>query len=282
MNNHYQEVVSYFNGKAHNYDDVDEQLYWVLSDDFFKGVLKKEIPSFFHGKELRVLDAGAGTGRWMVFLEDLFGATFDISGTMIDISEKMLEVAKDKFKKRGTALKFSFVLGNIENMTSIADSEYDLSISFYNVISFVENPVVALTEIRKKLKDDGVHISVLTNKYHAYYFSILTNRLSELDEIKNKSKIRFNELMPAIHCFTPREAEDLYHSAGFKKVRVVGGPNFIYPGMEETHVHGSTELIQNKLSDRENYQEILDMELSNYNNNDIAGRSNSLMVIAQK
>ncbi len=282
MNDYYQEVKDYFNGKAENYDDVDNQLYWVLSDNFYKKVLQKEIPQVFNGKSMKLLDAGAGTGRWSMFMYELFSDKFDINGELIDISDKMLEVARRKFESKGVASKFSFILGDIENMPNITDDYYDLSISFYNVLSFVENPKNALLEINKKLKKDGAHISIVANKYHSYYFSILTNRLSSLDEIREKSKIRFNDLMPAIHCFTPQEIKDLYKEAGFENVKVIGGPNFIYPGMDETYVHGSTEAIQNKLENAEVYNKILDIEFDNYNNSDIAARANALMVIARK
>ena len=282
MNNYYQEVKNYFNSKASSYDDVDSQLYWVLSDNFFKEILKKEIPIFFKVDTLNILDAGAGTGRWTMFMHELFSGKYTLRGDLIDISEKMLSVAKEKFIKNKLANNFSFILGNIENMPEILDNHYDLSISFYNVISFVENPRKALLEINKKLKNGGVHISILANKYHAYYFSILTNRLEELDKVVKTSKIKFNDSMPAIHCFTPQEAIDLYHAAGFSDIKVIGGPNFIYPGMDETYVHGSTEVIQNKLSNQENYKKILDLELDNYNNKEITGRANALMVIAKK
>jgi ubiquinone/menaquinone biosynthesis C-methylase UbiE len=282
MPNYYQEVIDYFNGKAENYDDVDNQLYWVLSDQYFKLILEREIPKFFSGKSLRVLDAGAGTGRWTIFLHELFSHKFDISGDLIDISDKMLAVARKKFYAKKIESKFSFVLGNIENMDNFEDGVYDLALSFYNVISFVENPARALSEIYKKLKKGGVHISIVANKYHAYYFSILTNRVSELKSIQQQSKIRFNESMPSIHCFTPQEAENIYVQAGFSKIQVIGGPNFIYPGMEETKVHGSTEVLQNKLSVGSVFNDILQLEIDNYQNSDIVGRSNSLMIIAQK
>jgi len=282
MNKHYQEVTSYFNNKADNYDDVDNQLYWVLSDDFFKEVLKRELPNILSDSEIRLLDAGAGTGRWSFFINEIFKNQYKIKGTLIDISEKMLEVAKNKFERLGLVSTFNFLHGNIEEMPEIKESYYNLAISFYNVINFVENPNKALSEINRKLEDGGIHISILTSKYHGYYFSVLTNRLNQLEKIETESKIQFNDSMPPIHCFSAEEAKQLYLSAGFSKVKVMGGPNFIYPGMEETKVHGNTEEIQNKLADKEFYKKILNLELKNYNNSDIIGRANALMVIAQK
>lgn len=283
MNQYYKKVTSYFNNKADVYDDVDQQLYWVLSDMFFKEVLKREIPKIFKNKKsIRLLDAGAGTGRWTQFFCELFGKKYNISGDLIDISEKMLEVAKHKLTRAKFEKKFNCSVGDIENMPNIPNVNYDIALSFYNVISFVENPSSALKEIYKKLKKGGLHISIVANKYHAYHFSILTGRMKELDAITKKSKNRFNEDMPYIHCFTPEELERLYKKAGFKKAKVIGGLNFMYPGMEETFTHGSTDNIKNKLSDKAIFKKIMQVELDNYVNKDVAGRGNVLMAIAYK
>ena len=160
MNEYYKEVSEYFNNKAYEYDDVDKQLYWTFSDNFFKGILRKELPDLLKSREVRLLDAGAGTGRWTFFINEILQKNYSVTGTMIDISEKMLEVASDKFKKNKLDGKFKSILGNIEEMPEVEDNHYDLSISFYNVISFVENPDKALEEISKKLKSDGVHVSI--------------------------------------------------------------------------------------------------------------------------
>ncbi|MEK7130775.1 MAG: class I SAM-dependent methyltransferase [Patescibacteria group bacterium] len=283
MNNYYREVSNYFNNKASVYDDVDNQLYWVLSDLFFKEVLKKEVPRLIAGKkEIKLLDAGAGTGRWTIFFYQLFNENYIISGELVDISEKMLDEAKVKLVKNNLNSKFKCLFGNIEEMKEIRNERYDVSLSFYNVISFVENPGKALAEIAKKLKNGGVHISIVANKYHSYYFSILTNQLNELDIIKNQSKIRFNESMPHIHCYTPDELRELYINNGFSRVKIVGGPNFFYPGMEETYTHGNTDSIKNALSSNGTFKKILEVELDNYEKKDIIGRGNVLMAIAIK
>jgi ubiquinone/menaquinone biosynthesis C-methylase UbiE len=283
MNKYYQEVTKYFNAKANEYDDVDNQIYWALSDQYFKEILKREIPTVIKDKKsLHILDAGAGTGRWTLFFRELFKRKYKLSGTLVDISSKMLEVAGQKVKKLSLDKDFTCQVGDIEQMKDLQDNSYDISLSFYNVLSFVENPSKAVREVSKKLKKGGAHISIVANKYHAYYFSILTNRLHELSMIQKKSKVRFNDLMPYIHCFTPEGLEELYKKNGFRKVKIIGGPNFIYPGMEETYVHGSTKSLQTKLSAQENFKKILDVELKNYSHTDIQGRANVLMAIAIK
>lgn len=284
MNEYYKKVTDYFNGKAHQYDDVDGQLYWVLSDRFYKEVLKTELRDFLENKpELRLLDAGAGTGRWTLFFHELFAnESKSISGTLIDISEDMLKVAADKLTARGIDSFYRTEIANIENMPSVADDYYDLSLSFYNVLNFVENPERAVAEIGKKLRSGGMHISVVGNTYHALYFSVLTGRIKEIDRIKNESKIAFNDLMPPMHCFTPAQLERLYLDSEFSEVSIMGGPNFMYPGMEETFVKGQTETIASKLADDETLQKILDIELSMYDQPGIVGRGNTLIAFATK
>jgi ubiquinone/menaquinone biosynthesis C-methylase UbiE len=283
MSQYYKEVTEYFNGKAEQYDDVDDQLYWVLSDRFYKEVLKLELGDFLSNKsQIRLLDAGAGTGRWTIFFNELFSDSKTVTGTLIDVSEDMLKVAARKLATLGLDASFETQVGNIEDMPTVQEAAYDLSLSFYNVLSFVQNPAVAISEISKKLTSGGMHISVVGNTYHALYFSMLTGRTKEIDRIQNESKIAFNDLMPPMHCFTPEQLRELYLANGFSKVSVLGGPNFIYPGMEETFVKGQTEAIVSKLADDETLKKILDIELSMYRQPDIVGRGNTLIVFATK
>lgn len=280
---HYLQVIDYFDGKAEVYDDVDEQLYWVLSDMFFKEILKREIPTFFsRGKEVKILDAGAGTGRWSIFFYDLFSDRFSITGDLIDINKKMLEQARKKISKAGLDKLLHCREGDIEEMFEIENRCYDIALSFYNVISFVDNPGKALARIAEKLKKNGIHVSVVANKYHAYYFSLLTNQVDELEMIRVYSKIRFNKHMPYIHCFSPDELRELYLQNGYQKVEVIGGPNFFYPGMEETLTSGSTDRIDQVLSNEAVFKRILEIELEYYNQKDLTGRGNVLMAIARK
>ncbi len=282
MNNYYKIVTEYFNNKSAQYDDVDNQLYWVLSDEFYKEVLRREVfPLIRNKKKIQLLDAGAGTGRWTLFFNELFSKDLEIMGTLVDVSSEMLRVASEKIKHQKLDKIFKVKIGNIENMPEIPEKFFDVALSFYNVISFVEHPSNALFEISKKLKSGGIHVAVVANKYHALYFAILTGRGKEIERILSESKVAFNDIMPPIHCFSPNELTELYRKSGYKNIRIFGGPNFIYPGMEETFVKGETEQIRKTLADNQMLQKILDTELAMYAQSDIIGRANTLLVIAE-
>lgn len=282
MSEHNSRNKAYFKQKAAQYDDVDTQLYWVLSDAFYKEVLKRELAPILRKKKIRILDAGAGTGRWTLNFHEIFGATHDLEGVLIDLSPEMLAVAKRKIDSKGWSEKFLCKEGDIESLDDLDDSSFDVSLSFYNVLSFVANPELALREVSRKLRPEGVHIAIVANTYHALYFSILTNRLSQMQAIESNSTVRFNDYMPPIRTFTPHELKDMYLNNGFSSAEIMGGPNFIYPGMEETLLQGQSELLKRKLSEEYVMNTILDIELKHYKDPSIACRSNTLFAIASR
>ncbi len=283
-NSHYNIVKQYFAKKAAKYDLVDKQLYWRLSDELLKKIAKEKIVKlFFAYKQLNILDAGAGTGRWSLILYNLFKERgrklhFDL----LDITKEMLDEANKKIKKLGITKIMKAYLKNIEDLSDFQDNFYDIAISFYNVLSFVEKPAIALSEIFKKLRKGGIYASIVANKYHSYFFSILTSRITELEKIKNRSKIRFTTEMPYIHCFTPEGIQKLYKQIGFKEVEVVGFPNFIYPHMEDTKIKGQSKKSESILKNKKVFNKLIEIEFQECFNKDVAGRGNTLLVIGKK
>ncbi|MFA7141690.1 MAG: class I SAM-dependent methyltransferase [Candidatus Paceibacterota bacterium] len=284
MSKHYSRVKGYFSQKAEKYDMVDEQLYWKLSDELLKKIVEEKIiKNNLSKKKINILDAGAGTGRWSLIIYDLLEKEKIKSQIdMVDITEEMLNEAEKKIKAKRISDSFNLYTGNIENLPFIKDEYYDIVISFYNVLSFVENPLVAIKEIYKKIKKGGVYVSVVANKYHSYFFKILTNDIKELSKIKNSSLVRFNDNMPYIHCFTPNKIKNYYKKANFSNVEVFGFPNFVYPNIEETFLEGQSIENKNILSDQDNFKKIFDLEFSKCFNEDLATRGNTLLCFGKK
>lgn len=283
-NNHYRKVVYYFSRKAAQYDLVDKQSYWNLSDRLLKKIIaKKIVDTFSKNKMLQIMDAGAGTGRWSLILHDLFKKRkVKTQLDLIDVTPLMLKEAEKKIKRRGITNQMKTHVGNIEDLSSYKNSFYDIAISFYNVLSFAEKPPKVLREIYKKLKNNGLYACVVSNKYHAYFFNIITDGGSDLKKISNSSKVRFNKNMPYIHCFTPKKIESLFRKAGFKNIEVLGFPNFIYPNIEETYLTGESRRHKNTLKNKKIFIRILRTEYKECFNPDLAARGNTLLVTGRK
>jgi len=122
----------------------------------------------------------------------------------------------------------------------------------------------------------------VSNKYHAYFFNILTDGGSDLEKISNSSKVRFNKNMPYIHCFTPAGIESLFRKTGFKNIEVIGFPNFIYPNIEETYLTGESRRHKNVLRNKKILNRILRIEYTECFNPNLAARGNTLLVIGRK
>jgi len=282
-NNHYKKVISYFAKKAGDYDLVDKQLYWSLSDQLLKKIINKKIVNNFSEKDIKIMDAGAGTGRWSLILHDLFRKRgVETHFDLIDVTPHMLKEAERKIERKGINVQMKTHLGNIENLSVYKNNFYDIAISFYNVLSFTEKPQKAIKEIYKKLKTNGLYASIVSNKYHSYFFNIITNHGSDLKDISTFSRIRFNKNMPYIHCFTPSKIRLLYKNAGFKDIEVIGFPNFIYPNIEETYLVGQSRFHQNILKNKNIFKKILGIEYKECFNPDSSARGNTLLVIGKK
>jgi len=263
---------------------VDNQLYWKLSDDILKEILKiKIINTLKTNNRLSILDAGAGTGRWSFVLYELLKERkIDSHFDLIDITREMLNEADKKIEAAKLNDIFKTYLDNIENLSKYGREYYDIAISFYNVLSFVRDPLTAIKEIFERLKTGGVYLSVVANKYHSYFFNILNDNIANLDKIDNESLVKFNNNMPSIHCFTPSDIRKLYIEAGFVDVEIIGFPNLIYPNIEDTMVIGQNSKNKNILENSVSFQKIKEIEIKECFNQDISGRGNALLVIGIK
>lgn len=277
---YYHDITNYFSKKASEYDLVDEQLYWVLSDKLAKKFLV-DLLKENKKTELKLLDAWAWTWRWALNFHELLQNKSILKADLVDITKEMLDEANNKIKKLWIENNFKCSVSNIENLNNYNDNYYDFAISFYNVLSFVNDYNKAIWEIYKKLNAWWKYIWIVWNKHHSYYFSLLTNRINELDSVDN-NKIRFNDLMPYMHCFTTEELKNIFKNNGFKEIKVYWLLNYIYPWMEETFLKWQNEEKYNILKNEDTFNKILDLEYNNLYDENLASRWNTLLFIATK
>lgn len=280
MSNSYEKSVKkYFKLKAKNYDDVEYQVYWNLSDSLLWYLLKFKILDKLKNKKIKVLDAGGGTGRWLIKIIKYLP---DSSGTLYDFSESMLDVARNKIRDGKLQERIEIINGNLENMRSCKNSQYDIAICFHNPLSFVKNYNKAFGEITKKLKKGGYFILVVSNKYHMLYVNAQTGDIQKMKILLKTDIGSFNEHMPPIRTFTPISIMSLYQKFGLKEIHTYGFPVTIYPQLEDTAISGSGKRTKAILEDADTFAIIEEIEKQLVLCEEAAPRGNSLFVIGRK
>ncbi len=277
--NYINQVKWYFKNKAGNYDLVEGQLYWKLSDDLLWETLKSQVLNKLGGEEIKILDAGGGTGRWLIrIIKEMKGS----SGVIYDLSNDMLQVAREKVSKLKISDRVKLVNGNIERMSDQESSQYDIVICFHNVLGFVQNIQGAFREMSRVLKKGGYLVMVLPNKYHTIFFNMSVGRFKVLDDVVIRDIGSFTNSMPKIRLFTPNYVRSLYKSHNFSNVRVYGFPITIYPNIKETRIVGNTETIKDILSRKKLFKKIKNIELKLILEEEAAARGNNLLSIGVK
>ena len=167
------EVLDYFKNKAKDYDLVEEQTYWMLSDKLlwenFKETVLDKLPSDF-----KFLDAGGGTGRWSLKILEEYPNS---KGMIVDISPDMLNEARNKMKNKDLIHRIEIIEQNLENLENISDNSFDVCFNFHNVLGFVDNPQKVISELKRVVKVGGYVVSLVPNLYHNIFFNIFVNNI---------------------------------------------------------------------------------------------------------
>lgn len=271
-----EETIKYFQEKADKYDLVEDQYYWRLSDKLLWNIFNERVLSKLP-ENFSFLDAGGGTGRWSLKILQHYP---NAKGITYDLSKSMLEQARIKKEKYCLEERWKIIQGDLHNIESIPEGTIDVSFNFHNVLGFVEKPDKVLLQIRHVLRKGGYIVSFVPNKYHSIYFNLTIQKIEEAK--KSAQGIgRFTENMPYIHLYSPTKLEKLYKEVGLEKTNLIGFPIFIYPGYKETQLEGSTDSLKDILSDRENFNDIYELETQFLQEN-LAARGNNLLIIGKK
>src|SRR5690606_13432865 len=253
---------SYFSKKAEEYDLVDNQLYWKLSDTLLWDILKNNV-LYKLNDNFSFIDVGGGTGRWSIKVLENFRLS---EGVIFDLSKEMLNQARMKLKGNNSLTeRCEIIEGDIDSYTDIS-SRFDLAFTFHNVLGFVNDPFSVLEKMTSMVKKGGYVVAVVPNFYHNIFFNVSTGNVKLANETITTKKGRFTENMPNMHMFTPEYLKDTFEKIGLETLGVYGFPISIYPGFQETQLQGQSMHLQEILKDESNFKEILNFELELYKN----------------
>ena len=274
-----ESVKEYFKNKAEEYDLVDNQIYWVLSDMLLWDILKKHVLDKIGGN-IEFVDAGAGTGRWSKKILDAFT---DSQGLMIDLSEDMLRQARMKLEKSQEIHRVSIIQSDLDKFDDTQyQDKFNVAFSFHNVLGFVKDPEMVIRKMYNMVKSGGYVVCAIPNYYHNIFFNILVQNLELAEECVKTNKGRFTKDMPVMNMFTPNGLRETFNNIGLKVEGIYGFPNAIYPGMQETQLQGQTKSLSDILSDSDNFKRIYDIEKQLYINEEATSRGNQIIIIGRK
>lgn len=226
-----EEVAEMFNNISGKYDFLNH----FLSVGIDKIWRKKAVKMLRELKPKRILDLATGTGDFA--LESLKLQPEEIVG--VDISEGMLEVGRQKMKKRGVDHIISMRLGDSEDLP-FEDGYFDAFTVGFGVRNY-ENLEKGLAEMLRVLRPGGKGIVLEFSKpkkfpvkqYYAfhsrYIIPFFGKRISKDDKA-------YAYLPESVAAFPEgKDFEDILRKVGYRDVKsqtVGGGIATIYSGLK--------------------------------------------------
>ncbi|HBG56413.1 bifunctional demethylmenaquinone methyltransferase/2-methoxy-6-polyprenyl-1,4-benzoquinol methylase UbiE [Proteiniphilum sp. UBA1028] len=146
-----EQVIRMFNEIAPNYDRLNGTLSLGI-DNYWRRDALKELRKY-HPRH--ILDIATGTGDFAILAQQILRPD-KISA--VDISDGMMEIGKEKVKKRGLEKIISFENQDCSTMT-FPDNSYDAATVAFGVRNF-ENIDQSFQEVLRVLKPGGVFLFI--------------------------------------------------------------------------------------------------------------------------
>jgi demethylmenaquinone methyltransferase / 2-methoxy-6-polyprenyl-1,4-benzoquinol methylase len=190
-----------------------------------------------HSQNPVILDVATGTGDLAIAAMRL--NPLKIIG--IDISVNMLEIGRDKIRKKGYSEKIDLIQGDSENIPS-GNDRFDVTMVAFGVRNFAD-PLKGLKEMRRVLRNDGMIMVLEFSKpsgfiFRSIYNFYFRNILPLVGKLFSKDKSAYSYLPDSVYKFPDNEEFlNLLAEAGFsdtRQVKLTGGIASIYTGLKKT------------------------------------------------
>lgn len=275
------EFEGFFETYSQNVDQARSRGFWQFNDALIQEIILSHIPAG-QLEDCTILDAGGGTGRWIVKLSKFYPYHF----ILYDLSKDMLEKARENLANANVTNSVDLVLGNLCDMYQIPDSSVDHVISIFNPVSFVESPKDMFTEISRVTKKGGRALIMGQGFYNSLH-SKINNYLceaSELEEMKQTHSVKWGTHVPTLKTFTAQDLSQLMEEAGFSPICSYGIPVFAQPGQEDFDPQNirRSALSQKLETDEAFFKALLSLEIKYNHLPEAVNRGMNIMVVGIK
>ena len=225
-------VKSMFDSIARRYDFLNHFLSFGIDRLWRKKAIK--IIGKTHKPSL-ILDVATGTG-------DLAIASLKLNPikvTGIDISDKMLEIGREKIKRKGLSEKIELLSGDSERI-NFNDNSFDVTMVAFGVRNF-SDPLKGLLEMKRVIRAGGLIIVLEFSKPAAFPFRqvynfYFLNILPFFGRLFSNDRNAYRYLPDSVMKFPDNEAFiQLLNKAGFinaDQKKLTGGVVSIYTGVK--------------------------------------------------
>lgn len=249
---------------AERYDDGYKGVRWEVYDHVTRATLAAVMPS----APAKVLDAGAGTGKWAL---EFLAQGHEV--TLLEPSAAMLEKARDKVQRLAPHAKARFVEGGIESMP-FEEGEFDLVFCEGDPLSYcLERREEAARElVRVTRPGGGLYVSCDSRWWGSMVF-LFQGDVAGFDRARRSGRISDPYGAP-VHAFTGPELKALFERVGATDVQVCGKVGFsnYFPDAQLAHL----------LADAERRRMLLEAEVAFSQDPSVAGLGGHLQVVARR
>lgn len=164
-----------------------------------------------------ILEAGCGTGRWVVRL-----APMGYRLVLADLSPEMIRFARQKVERLGLSDRVAgYYVLDICDMQALAAASFDLVLALGGPLTLCRNAELAVREFHRVTKPGGYVIYDAANRYRMALDLFREKELTQLTKVLDTGQfLRPDGLSD--HRFSPQELADLCGANGLEPVHVVG------------------------------------------------------------
>ncbi len=222
------DLVQYYNkfNEEKRLDSRHGQVEFRVSMKYIHAYIPEEIPK----EEVKILDIGAGTGRYSVALAN---EGYDV--TAVELVKYNLGILKSK----GSSVKA--MQGNALNLKKLADNTFDVTLLFgpmYHLFG-LEDKRKALSEAKRVTKPGGIIlVAYCMNEYGVLTYAFKEKHISECMEERRLTE-DFHTISREENLYDYMRIEDinvLLEDSGLERIKIIspdGPANYMRPFLNQ-------------------------------------------------